>query len=135
MRSVKEIIKKRKKLRNRLLRALIKQSQQKKTENCKFWITDLPEPCKCVYPKINDVKGETRDCPNAKECPDFQAKWGTKDVHEKYLRLKDDDAYLARNFRDLFILNWVLGQEVEEKKPSFFKRVIGLMKTRLFTLL
>lgn len=120
MRSPKEVIRKRKKLRRRLHNALYIQSKQKKKENCKFWTQAMPEPCKCVYPSLNNQP--PRECPNAVECPDFKNRWGASDVEERYLRLVNDNNYLAKNYRDLFILNWMLEDDADEEEA---KRELG----------
>jgi hypothetical protein len=127
MRDIKEIQGKQRKLRRKLLKSLLKQSKEKTKDNCKYWIRDMPEPCKCVYPALNNQP--SRECPMATECPDFVSKWSQKDVHEKYLRIIKDDNYLSRSYPALFIINWVLNKE----ENSLINRIKNKIKSILST--
>lgn len=129
MRDIKEIKGKQRKLRRKLHSSLTKQSKEKSKDNCKFWIKDMPEPCKCVFPALNNAL--PRECPNALECGDFVSKWGNKDVHEKYLRIIHDDNYLARSYPALFIINWVL-DEKETLVERLKNRIKSILNTSLF---
>ena len=127
MRSLKEIIKKRKKLRARLKEALKTQSSLKIKDNCKYWVPSIAEEAKCVFNKVNN-NGDCRTCPNSENCADFTKRWTDADIDAKYETLSKDKNYLARGYRDLFILEWVLEGENEEaaKKKFSWRRFIGL---------
>lgn len=122
MRTATDIFLKRKKLRKKLHSAVFDYGKSQITENCKHWITQIERKQNCVF-LCKTESGDLRGCPNAKECRDFENRYTNIDLEEKYKKLSTDDDYLARNYRDLFILNWVLG----ESEPSF----ISVFLTRI----
>ena len=121
MRTRREVLEKRKKLRKRLHKAVFDYGNQQITDNCKFWVSDISGNSKCVYNCVtNHEEASLRDCPCADKCLDFSNKYTPELLEEKYLKMADDNVYLARNYRDLFILNWVL----EESEPDWVEKLI-----------
>ncbi len=107
MRSRREAVAKLKKLRKRFRKAIFDYGQQKETDNCKYWVSSIPGTDKCVYL----AGGSLRPCPSSCTCPDFETKYTEQDLQEKYESLVMDNEYLARKYRDLFVMNWLLSDE------------------------
>ena len=123
MRSRREVLEKRKKLRKKLRKAVYDYGEKRITENCSFWVSGISGCDKCVY---NSVKYPSQDnnlrpCNDASLCPDFKNKYSEKDLEDKYLKMCEDEIYLAKNYRDLFILNWVL----EDSEPDWLEKIVN----------
>lgn len=121
MRSQKEVFEKRKKLRKRLKKAVYDHGRVRCKENCSYWLSSAPGEDKCIF---NSMRGERdvpqyRGCPDATICSDFTNRYTDEDLENKYLGLVDDQIYLAKNYRDLFILNWFL----EPAEPDFWEKL------------
>lgn len=121
MRSRREVLEKRKKLRKKLRKAVFEYGQKRITDNCTYWVSSVSGCDKCVYNSIrtND-NNSLRGCPNAEICPDFSNRYIEKDLEDKYLKMCEDEVYLAKNYRDLFILNWVL----EDSEPDWLEKFV-----------
>ena len=114
MKTVKEIIAKRKKFRKRLKKAIFDYGTACNTGNCRYWVDSLPGEKRCSF--ISGDAEDLRACPGAESCIDFECKYTEADLIAKYDSLVTDNLYLAKNYRDLFVLNWVLEDEEDEEQ-------------------
>ena len=111
MKSKQEIKKQQRKLRQRVRKSVYKRGTEHRTDNCVYWLPEANpngKDARCVYARQHGG-GDLRPCLNALSCTDFSCKYTEEDLHEKYLNMITDQANLAQNFRDLMIINWVLG--------------------------
>lgn len=117
MRSKKEIIAKRRKLRKRLRKAIYDYGTTENRENCRYWVPGIDKKERCVYNELESPDGEKglRCCPEEGPCLNFKRKYTNEDLEKRYLDRVNDQVYLANNYRDLFILNWVLEDEPESE--------------------
>ena len=125
MRSRREVLEKRKKLRKRLRKAVFEYGEKRITDNCTYWVSSISGCDKCVYNSLRTNENTSlRGCPSAEDCPDFVNRYTEKDLEDKYLKMCDDEVYLAKNYRDLFILNWVL----EDSQPDWLEKLVSYLQ-------
>lgn len=137
MRSESEIKNKYSQLLGRNLEKLFQKKLGKKPHNCahnevhsslvnKDNRIQVEHTGLCMLNKDDPSSWEGKICEttaDARFCPYFSPKHTKQEVYDEFMLKTSNNEVLQQEFRDLYILKWALGEEVETPKVSIIDRL------------